>query len=252
MEAPKMMPSVVPARLQFQCGHAALVTLPRVKGETATQRNVRVAREKSAALVRQCDFCGPVNGSNHVDIVELAEALNGTNHVSDVVEDMETPSVDEVLEELIEDVVVSVPEFITDALVPEVRVPDPEVPEPLVPELVIVEVDEIEEVDEVEPEAQPSSEPKPAPKRRRANAVATEPKPARTRRRTSPVATPEPAPKPRAKRQPARSARPVARGQQFLVTYRLERVLRANTVRDVLRQAASFGATEVVAITRED
>ena len=41
-----MMPSVIPARLQFQCGHAALVTLPRVKGETATQRNDRVAREK--------------------------------------------------------------------------------------------------------------------------------------------------------------------------------------------------------------
>jgi len=54
-----MMSSVIPARLTFQCGHAALVTLPRVKGETASQRNERVAFEKSAALSRQCDFCGP-------------------------------------------------------------------------------------------------------------------------------------------------------------------------------------------------
>ncbi|HEX8969031.1 MAG TPA: hypothetical protein VF937_14190 [Chloroflexota bacterium] len=55
-----MMSSVIPARLQFQCGHSALVTLPRIKGETFTQRNERVAREKSAALSRRCDFCGPV------------------------------------------------------------------------------------------------------------------------------------------------------------------------------------------------
>src|SRR5205085_4004492 len=54
-----MMSSVIPARLEFQCGHAALVTLPRVKGETSAQRNERVAREKSAARARQCDFCGP-------------------------------------------------------------------------------------------------------------------------------------------------------------------------------------------------
>src|SRR5205085_3762177 len=54
-----MMSSVIPARLTFQCGHAALVTLPRVKGETASQRNERVAFEKNAALSRQCDFCGP-------------------------------------------------------------------------------------------------------------------------------------------------------------------------------------------------
>jgi hypothetical protein len=54
-----MMSSAIPARLEFQCGHAALVTLPRIKGETAAQRNDRVAREKSAAQSRQCDFCTP-------------------------------------------------------------------------------------------------------------------------------------------------------------------------------------------------
>jgi hypothetical protein len=75
-----MMSSVIPARLMYQCGHAALVTLPRVKGETSAQRNERVAREKSAALVRQCDFCAPV--------VEVATASNGTHvaTMADVVE----------------------------------------------------------------------------------------------------------------------------------------------------------------------
>ena len=47
-----MMSSVIHARLEYQCGHAALVSLPRIKGETAAQRNARVAREKSAALER--------------------------------------------------------------------------------------------------------------------------------------------------------------------------------------------------------
>src|SRR3979411_1639110 len=52
-----MMSSVIPARLVFQCGHAALVSLPRIKGETNAQRADRVAREKSAAQTRACDFC---------------------------------------------------------------------------------------------------------------------------------------------------------------------------------------------------
>lgn len=55
-----MMSSVIPARLEYQCGHAALVSLPRIKGETSAQRTQRVALEKSAALARQCDFCAPV------------------------------------------------------------------------------------------------------------------------------------------------------------------------------------------------
>jgi hypothetical protein len=69
-----MMSSVIPARLQFQCGHAALVTLPRVKGETTAQRNERIAREKDAALARQCDFCGPA--------VEVTAVANGTHAVA--------------------------------------------------------------------------------------------------------------------------------------------------------------------------
>ena len=52
-----MMSSVIPARLVFECGHAALVSLPRIKGETSAQRADRVAREKSAAQMRACDFC---------------------------------------------------------------------------------------------------------------------------------------------------------------------------------------------------
>src|SRR5215469_14428738 len=70
-----MMSTAIPARLQFQCGHAALVTLPRVKGETTAQRNERVAHEKSAALARQCDFCAPG--------LEVAIATNGAHAVAE-------------------------------------------------------------------------------------------------------------------------------------------------------------------------
>src|SRR5947208_4358597 len=59
IEVPDVMSSVIPARLEYQCGHAALVSLPRIKGESSAQRNERVAREKSAARTRACDFCGP-------------------------------------------------------------------------------------------------------------------------------------------------------------------------------------------------
>src|SRR5216684_1873428 len=51
--------SIVPARLGYACGHAALVLLPRVKGESPRQRNERVNNEKAAAGQRSCDFCAP-------------------------------------------------------------------------------------------------------------------------------------------------------------------------------------------------
>jgi hypothetical protein len=63
---PNMMSSVIPARLEYQCGHAALVSLPRIKGESSAQRNERVTREKSAAQTRACDFCGPTVEMVHV------------------------------------------------------------------------------------------------------------------------------------------------------------------------------------------
>lgn len=54
-----MMTTAIPARLEFQCGHAALVSLPRIKGETSAQRQERIAGEKAQAQMRQCDFCSP-------------------------------------------------------------------------------------------------------------------------------------------------------------------------------------------------
>ncbi|MDQ6675527.1 MAG: hypothetical protein M3069_33160 [Chloroflexota bacterium] len=47
----------MPARLEFACGHAALVSLASVKGESPRQRTERVEREKAAAQQRTCDFC---------------------------------------------------------------------------------------------------------------------------------------------------------------------------------------------------
>jgi hypothetical protein len=70
------MSSAIPARLTYQCGHAALVTLPRIKGETAAQRNERVSAEKSAALARPCDFCGP---AVEVAKPQLVEEVIGTH-----------------------------------------------------------------------------------------------------------------------------------------------------------------------------
>jgi hypothetical protein len=54
-----MLSSVIPARLEFGCGHVALVSLPRLKGESAAKRTERVNSEKVGARGRSCDFCGP-------------------------------------------------------------------------------------------------------------------------------------------------------------------------------------------------
>jgi hypothetical protein len=54
-----MFSTAIPARLEYQCGHAALVSLPRIKGESSAQRSARIALEKSSAHGRSCDFCAP-------------------------------------------------------------------------------------------------------------------------------------------------------------------------------------------------
>jgi hypothetical protein len=53
--------SVVPVRLDYACGHAALASLARVKGERPSQRNARVNHEKASAALRPCDFCEPAS-----------------------------------------------------------------------------------------------------------------------------------------------------------------------------------------------
>src|SRR5437764_14491010 len=119
-----MMSSVIPARLEFQCGHAALVTLPRLKGETSAQRTQRVAREKTAALARQCDFCGPTSvavdtlaqdmSANYatVDDVLAAQPVAVAEPVAVVV--AEPVAVEEVAEEVVaapEPLVVETPQL---------------------------------------------------------------------------------------------------------------------------------------------
>jgi hypothetical protein len=78
MWAPDMMSSVIAARLEFQCGHAALVSLPKIKNESSAQRNERIAREKVEARGRRCDFCGPL-----VTEVVAAPALTNGNNGAD-------------------------------------------------------------------------------------------------------------------------------------------------------------------------
>ena len=75
MWAPDMMSSVIPARLEFQCGHAALVSLPRIKNESSARRNERVAQEKVDARGRRCDFCGPLV----TEVVATPLPTNGSN-----------------------------------------------------------------------------------------------------------------------------------------------------------------------------
>jgi transposase len=51
----------IPIYLRFACGHAALVSLPRIRGETARDRGQRIEQEKATAHTRPCDFCPPLH-----------------------------------------------------------------------------------------------------------------------------------------------------------------------------------------------
>jgi hypothetical protein len=75
-----MVSSVVTARLEYGCGHTALVSLPHIKGERQTQRTQRIAGEKAAAAARACDFCGPVTlvASDGATDADVTASLNGT------------------------------------------------------------------------------------------------------------------------------------------------------------------------------
>jgi hypothetical protein len=174
-----MMSSVIPARLEYQCGHAALVSLPRIKGETSAQRTQRVALEKSAALARQCDFCAPV-----VEVIQPA-----------------------------------VPEPVAAAV---------DIPVAMLVLEAAVDGMDGQQVNGTEP-------------------VIAAPE------RVEPASTTGPRVKLRATRTARARTRDATRDRrQFLVQYRVERLIQAVDVRDALRQAASLGATDVLEIARQD
>ena len=199
-----MMSSVIPARLQFLCGHAALVTLPRLKGESSAQRTERVAREKSAALARQCDFCGPT-----VQVaVATPEVVNG-NHM--LTAELTAPEVETVV---VEPVAEEEPIIVV-------------VDEPVV----FVEEEPVESITEVIPQP-----------------IEAQPEPVHTNGKTHV--------RPVRPRRAANVEREIATTEstqrQFVVEYRVERLLTAASIRDALRQAEALGAVDVLAATRED
>ncbi len=213
-----MTSSAIPARLLFQCGHAALVTLPRVKGENSAQRTERVAREKSDALARQCDFCGPAvevgiqtNGS-HLPVAEVlaAEPVVVAEPVVSMVEPVvATVEPVVVIEEpvsVVDEAVVVVDELVTEeeelALLAGIEEPVVIVEEPVivVEEQPVIVVELVEEI----------------------------------------------------VRRPRRSRRAAKQRQRFAVEYLAERVLRATDIHDALRQATALGASEILGIEHVD
>jgi hypothetical protein len=208
----KMLSSAIPARLEFQCGHAALVSLPRIKGETSAQRNERVALEKRNARGRVCDFCAP-------RLEEVAQVLPAAAPPVEVVS-AAPPS-----------------ELVLSAAAPhELVVSGPPPPEPVVPAAATPAP--------VVSAASPSAPELPGPPVPETGVSATppalrangQPVPARRKLR----------PRPRAEA----VSGPLGL-QRFEIRFQVERVLQATNIRDALRQAESLGAAEVLAVTLE-
>jgi hypothetical protein len=222
-----MMSSVIPARLVFQCGHAALVSLPRIKGETNAQRADRVTREKSSAHTRACDFC--------------AQRL-------EVVVQQAAP--------------VLAPAVVSAPTLPVVTAPTPPVGISPTPPVVAAPTPvEASAPPPVEVSAPPPAEPPaptvaaPTPLRRPVG---------RPRKVVAPVTPPVTNGKVtgHAKAAPAARAKVVAKsvipngrgpkgGVRYMVEFEVETVLRAADVHDALRRAQALGAVEVLAIIQE-
>lgn len=206
-----MMSSIIPARLEFQCGHAALVSLPRVKGESPAQRTDRIAREKSAAQARSCDFCPPMA------VVEVAEAIVvAAAQPAPAPVELPAPPVDLPVAPVLQHVPPVAP-----------PVEDVQTVAPVAPP--------VEHVQVVRPVALPVS-----PVAARTDMAPTTTRHPGRPRRTSAVAVQPVA--------PARNGR--ATSYRFVVRFRTEAVLKATDIRDALRQAESLGATEVLALSR--
>jgi hypothetical protein len=206
-----MLSTAIPARLEFHCGHAALVSLPRIKGESPAQRNLRIALEKSAALARACDFCGP----------RLVNPLQVAPPAAVVSAPVEKP------------LSVVVPAAVMAALPPVEEAAAVVVPAPVVSTAPPVE--HVEKLEEAVPVAAPAPVEAPVP------VIIV---PTRLDKRV-PVAA-----KRIRRKRTARLATNGAAAHRFTVSFRAEQVLVATDIRDALRQVESLGVAELVAITR--
>jgi len=209
---PTMTFSAIPARLDYQCGHAALVSLPRIKGETSVQRTERITREKAAAQARACDFCGP-----DVAIVVQATAPD--------VEAVSQPDVEQVVEAVLNEVL--------EAPVVEPVAVELVVVEPVATDDTVLDVELSEAVAEAVAEivalAESERGPEPVGEAAEEEPSATTARATRRRRST------------RSLEQELRT---------FTVQYRVERVIDASDIGDALRRVTQLGATDVLAISR--
>jgi hypothetical protein len=244
---PNMMSSVIPARLEYQCGHAALVSLPRIKGESSAQRNERVTREKSAAQTRACDFCGPTVEMVHVAAPPVAVVEPPTPAVA-------APVVEETV---VVPVVVAPAPAVNGHVVPEPVVAEeqPAVNGHVVPEPVVADEEPQATVRVVTVKPKVTRRPRivtpketAAPEPTPPVVIATKPRVIATKPRVSATKPRVSVTKPR-----VQQPRPVTAAalRHFTISYRVEQVLTAADIRDALRQVTALGATNIIAITRQ-
>jgi transposase-like protein len=267
-----MISSVITARLEYSCGHFALVSLPRLKGETATQRTERVNRAKAEARGRACDFCGPSEQAL-VEVRPVLEALpsaelNGHQRAGDEKENVmtETPSVtpegtqesrrtfpprrrlneeqEREVTRLYTETALSVPDISKQFSIGESSV------------YRIAARHGARLRGRVAEGAAPGA--KAATGRRRGRPAANQPAPDAgiTRRRRGRAAagqaTPQAAPAAKATRRRGRRPADASGPQRFEIQFRAETVVRAADVRGALRQVEALGAADVTAIVRLD
>jgi len=251
--------AAIPARLAYSCGHVALVSLAPKRGETPRQRRERVEQEKAAALLRSCDFCGPavaavdgqvnglLNDSNEPASASGSMLVEVDGVVEAIVEAIETTSQEPQPEaapiELPEapaarETREAVPESVSEPVLVEVQAPQPE-PEPEIEAVVVVVPEPTPPLEPVTVRREPATRRRPAPRQR----------PAATRARPRTTAEAAPAPPARPARRTATGPSPAER-RRYLVTFRAEPVIEADSLSQALAQAEALGAIDIYAVVR--
>ena len=250
--------AAIPARLAYGCGHVALVSLAPKRGETPRQRRERVEQEKAAALLRSCDFCGPavpavdgqVNGLLNTNTDELASAAGSMSVEVDgvveaIVEAFETTSQEprpEAAPMAVPEAVQSRPEPVPQPALVEVHAPQPE-SEPAIEAVAVVVPEPTPPLESMPVRREPAA-------RRRRSTPRQRPAPTRARPPTAATAAPaRPARRARRARKAAAGPSPAQR-RRYLVTFRAEPVIEADSLSQALARAEALGAIDIYAVVR--
>jgi transposase len=246
----------IPIYLRFACGHSALVSLPRIRGETARDRGQRIEQEKAIACTRPCDFCPPLHTAvqQHEDddmttTTETAVPTAPSGQAAAPKQRASTGRGPSPLRKLSDEQELELTRLYSDT-----NTPVPEIAKRFkVGESSVYRISQRHGAKLRGPSAERGGRParaaaakQEAPRARAARGRASAGRPTRTRQRARQGG----ATTARQRRATTTRAAASPTARRFRVIFRGETVVQAASLRDALRRAQVGGATEIISVTQ--